>query len=238
MTLLNEVLDAAGGLNRWNALNHFVAHLSVEGALIARRGKAGLHDEIVAEGLTRALSIRLGGVPTSDCEASLQSGLTRIEQFDAGVLRERVDPRVKFDEDAPWDDLDLAHFCCVSIWNCMTAPFVLTHPGITVEEISSGAGIAGKSHQLRAVFPADVATYATEQTYHFDDDLLLRRIDYHLGGTGGVIVDDCSAHQAFSGIVIPTLRRATQQGRDDTPGSRVAVFDVDIFDATFAADKM
>jgi hypothetical protein len=232
MNLLNEVLEAAGGLNRWDTLTRFVTHLSVDGALLARHGKAGLLEETVAEGLTRMVSIRLQGFPASGWDACMEPGRMRIEQLNGEVLGERSAPRIDFD--ATWDDLQLAYFCCRSIWICMTAPFVLTYPGVIVEEIPATAGMANnKLHRLRALFPSRIAAFGSEQTYHFDQAMLLKRVDYHIDGTAGVISDHCSAHHDFSGFVIPTLRRSVRHGARDIGVERI--IDVEIFDATFAA---
>jgi hypothetical protein len=233
MSLLNEVLDAAGGLNKWNTLTRFVSHLSMDGALLARRGKAALLEEAVAEGSTRTASIRLQGFPATDCEACMEPGQIRIEQLNGEVLCERLERRPDFDEEAKWDELQLSYFCCVSIWNCMTVPFLLTYPGVIVEEIPATVGKANsKLHRLRASFPSHIDALGFEQTYHFDEALLLRQVDYHVDGAR-VISDYCSAHHEFSGLVIPTLRRSVQQGAYNMGGARIV--DIEIFDTMFAA---
>jgi hypothetical protein len=234
MSLLNEVLDAAGGLSKWNTLTRFVSHLSMDGALLARRGKAGLLEEAVAEGSTRTASTRLQGFPASDCEACMEPGQIRIERLNGEVLCERSEPRPNFDEEANWDELQLSYFCCVSIWNCMTAPFILAYPGVIVEEIPATVGKANsKLHKLRALFPSRIDAFGFEQTYHFDEALLLRQVDYHVDGTSGVISDYCSAHHEFSGLVIPTLRRSVQQGAYNIAVAKIV--DIEIFDTMFAA---
>ena len=56
MTLLEDALNASGGMDRWHQLKRFTVHMSIDGALLARKGKAGLLKDVVAEGCTHTVA--------------------------------------------------------------------------------------------------------------------------------------------------------------------------------------
>ncbi|MEI9988377.1 MAG: hypothetical protein WDN69_37925 [Aliidongia sp.] len=62
MALLEDALDAHGGIDRWRHLQRFTLHISIGGPLIARKGKAGTLNEVVAEGSTETQSVRISGI--------------------------------------------------------------------------------------------------------------------------------------------------------------------------------
>jgi hypothetical protein len=131
MALLDEVLEANGGMDRWRYVQRFIVHTSIDGALLARRGKAGLLKEIVANGSIEAQSVRLTGFGAPDKCVTYRPHRVAIESLDGTVLLARSDPRAAIlqdSEDAPWDDLDLVYFSGLSVWNCLTIPFLLAHP--------------------------------------------------------------------------------------------------------------
>jgi hypothetical protein len=52
---------------------------------------------------------------------------------DGGVVESRRRPRDAFEElspESPWDELHAAYFLSYAMWNCLTAPFLFTYPGI------------------------------------------------------------------------------------------------------------
>jgi len=49
MTLLDDAIDAGGGLARWNSLSRFTLHLSVGGTLFSSAGHAGEFKDVIAE---------------------------------------------------------------------------------------------------------------------------------------------------------------------------------------------
>jgi hypothetical protein len=61
MALLDDAIEASGGMARWNKLERFTLHLSIDGALLSRVGQASRFKEMVAEGSTRNQSVRFTG---------------------------------------------------------------------------------------------------------------------------------------------------------------------------------
>jgi hypothetical protein len=62
MALLDDVIDASGGLARWNSLNRFTLHLSVGGTLFSSAGHAREFKDVTAEGSTHTQSVRFTGI--------------------------------------------------------------------------------------------------------------------------------------------------------------------------------
>ena len=237
MALLDEVLDANGGMDRWRRVQRFTVHMSIGGALLARKRKARLLKEIVAKGSIETQSVRLTGFKATDECATYRPDRVAIERLDGTVLQTRNEPRAAFlqyTEDTPWDDLDLAYFGGLSVWNCLTIPLLLGHPEIRTEELAPWREGGGEWQRLRAIFPPYITTHSSAQIFCFDNARLQRRADYRLGAMGGTLVADySSAHQKFSGIIVPTLRRSLEVGHDGAVVPKPALIDIEIFDVSF-----
>ena len=235
MTLLEDVLNASGGMDRWNQLERFTVHMSIDGALLADKGKAGLLKDVVAEGCTHTQSLRFTGFTAPDKCGVYHPDQVAIEALNGDPLQIRSNPRAAFlghTDRTPWDNLDLAYFCGFSIWNCLTTPFLLAHPDVKIEELPSWGEGDQAWRRLRAVFPAPIATHSPEQIFYFDPEGLQRRVDYRTIADTEV-AHYCSAHQKFSGIVVPTLHRSLRLGSDGAVISKPASVNIEIFDASF-----
>jgi hypothetical protein len=232
MALLDDTLAASGGVDRWRELTRFAAHISIDGSLIARRGD--LRD-MAAEGSVRTQCVHFSGFIEADQFATYSPDLVTIRRLDGSVVASRRRPGERFPGEGhhqAWDDLDLAYFCGLSLWSCMTMPFVLLHPGVEVEELPVWLERGQVWRRLRAQFPPDVVTCAREQILCFDNVGLLRRLEYRTAA-GASVVQYAWAHQSFSGITLPTLRRSLASKPDGTVIARPALVDVEIFDARF-----
>lgn len=231
MALLDDALAAGGGVDRWRKLSRFTAHVSLDGSLIARGGD--LRD-VVAEGSPRTPCVRLSGFIGPDRCAVYTPDRVAIERLDGSVLQSRLRPGARFPGEGhhqAWDDLDLVYFCGLSLWNCMSMPFVLLHPGVESEELPVWLERGQVLRRLRARFPTDIVTCARDQILCFDNVGLLRRVEWRTGA--GASVQYASAHQSFSGITVATLWRTLACRADGTVVARPALVDVEIFDARF-----
>jgi hypothetical protein len=234
MTLLEDALNASGGMDRWHQLKRFTVHMSIDGALLARKGKAGLLRDVVAEGCTHTQSLRFTGFTAPDKCGVYSPDHVAIEALNGDPLQVRSNPRAAFlghTDRTPWDDLHLAYYCGFSIWNYLTTPFLLAHPGVTIEELPMWREGGEAWRRLRAVFPAPIVTHSPEQIFYFDGEGLQRRLDYRTATAE--IAHYSSAHQEFSGIVLPTLRRSLRLGTDGAVITKPASVNIEIFDASF-----
>ena len=235
MGLLNDALDAAGGLDRWEALGRFTVYLSIKGELVDKNGKAGLLSELVAEGSTRTQSLRVTGFIAPDKCCTYQPDRVAIENLDGTTLQDRGNPRAALHSHcASWDDLDLAYCLGFSLWNYLTAPFLLAFPGVETEELSIWHENGETWRRLAAVMPPSIVTYSPRQTFYFDSAGLQRRLDYNAIDTNGPqIAEYFSAHQRFSGVIIPTLRRSAALRPHGSLDAKRSCVDIEVFDALF-----
>jgi hypothetical protein len=234
MALLDDAIDASGGLARWDSLSRFTLHLSVGGTLFSRAGHAREFKDVTAEGSTRTQSVRFTGITGGEHCGSFQPDAITIESPEGEVLRTWSNPYPGFPElGAPWlaDELHLVFFCGVAIWNYLTVPFLLARADVVVEELPPWQDNNETWRRLRAQFPSDLPTHAPEQIFYFDDNTLLCRTDHDLFGTR--VAHHSWAHQTFNGIVVPTLRRSQTLAPDGTVLAKPVLIDVEIFDACF-----
>jgi hypothetical protein len=236
MTLLDEVIEAHGGADRWAQLERFTVHASMDGSLFTRKGMPGTMKDLVLSGSTREQRLCITGFTAPEKRCIYRTDHVAIESLDGVILRTRDDPKSAFaghTDETPWDDLHLGYFCGYATWNYLVAPFLFTRPGFQTEEVGPWQQDGETWRRLKVTFPSDIATHCPEQTFFFDEKGLQRRMDYKTVDTGNAhIVHYSWAHQSFCGIVIPTLRRAMRIGDDGTVISPAAV-NVEIFDAMF-----
>src|SRR5215472_17287468 len=123
MALLDDALDACGGLARWNSLSRFTLHLSVGGALFSDAGHGREFKDVTAEGSTRTQSARFTGITGGEACGAFQPDAITIESLDGEILRSWRIPAPAFGADAKQslaDELHLVFFCGVAIWNYLT----------------------------------------------------------------------------------------------------------------------
>jgi hypothetical protein len=234
MALLDEVLDACGGIERWRSLTRFTLHLSIDGDLLARRGRPGDFKDLVAEGSTRAQAVQFTGFTAPDKRGLYQPGRVAIESLDGKVFEGSEAPCPDFLAAAgekAWDDLQFLYFCGVSVWNFVATPFLLAYPGVTVEELPPLRENEHVWRRLSVIFPPEIVTHAPEQIFHFDETGLQRRTDHAIAGHPAAHYS--WAHHKFRHVLIPTLRRSLAIGPDGTVIQKPALVDIEIFDAFF-----
>ncbi|SDH89657.1 hypothetical protein SAMN05216338_1014164 [Bradyrhizobium sp. Rc2d] len=234
MALLDDVIDATGGMSRWNSLSRFTLHLSVGGTLFSSAGHPREFKDVIAEGSTRTQSVRFTGITGGEQSGSFQPDAITIESVDGEVLQTWSNPNLAFsdtDSHVLADELHLIFFCGVAIWNYLTTPFLLARPDVAVEELSPLQEGSETWRRLRAQFPPNLVTFAGEQIFYFDDKALQRRSDHDLFGMK--VAHYSWAHEIFGGIVVPTLRRSQLRQPDGTVNAKPILIDVEIFDASF-----
>ncbi|MBR0963150.1 hypothetical protein JQ554_32705 [Bradyrhizobium diazoefficiens] len=234
MALLDDVIDASGGIARWNSLSRFTLHLSVAGTLFSSAGHAGEFKDVTAEGSIRTQSVRFTGITGGEYSGCFQPDAITIESLEGEVLRTWRNPNLSFPDADPAllaDELSLVFFCGVAIWNYLTSPFLLAHPDVVVQELTPWHENNETWRRLRAQFPPSVITLAPEQIFYFDQNALQRRTDHDLFGMK--VAHYSWAHDNFGGIVVPTLRRAQTLRPDGTVIAKPVLMDVEIFDAVF-----
>jgi hypothetical protein len=235
--LLNLVLKAHGGLERWQQLQRITAYVRIDGTMWHAKGYGGalLDQHVTLDPHRQCISYSPFIAP--DRRSRFEPDRVTIETSDGEVLTERTNPRdafAGFQLSTTWDDLHLAYFTGYAMWNYLTAPFLLTWPGVAAEEIEPWAENGENWRRLRATFPLDIATHNPEQVFYYSSDGLLRRHDYVAEVVHGEATtftahytDD---HRSFSGLVFPTRRRAQGINADNTSRNGTPAVAIDVLD--------
>jgi hypothetical protein len=206
--LLQLVLEAHGGLARWNQFNTLSAHLKQGGVIWPLKGKAGMLDEVgVTIDLHRQLTSH-SPFGAADRRTAVTPGRAAIETTAGQVVEELRDPRASFAGhalDTPWSNLQLAYFVGYAMWNYLTLPFAFTRAGFELAELPTWRENGETLRRLRVTFPDDIATHSRVQTFYFSADGLLRRHDYEVDISGGApAAHYFSGHTEVQGIIFPT----------------------------------
>ena len=235
--LLDRVLRAGGGLDLWRRMRRFTLHMSIRGGLIAARCPGVKLTEFVVEGDTREPALEIIGFTALDLRALYRPEWTALERPDGCRLQERratPEELARQLQSATWDHLQLAHYCGGLIWNHLTTPFVLAEPDFECEELESMKVHGQRWRRLKALYPARLATHAREQTFYFDRQCLLRRLDTSAVHADGIqIVHIFSGHQCYSGILVPTMSRVFTIEASGAIVDKAPLLDVEIFEAQF-----
>lgn len=236
--LLDRIVAAHGGLARWNQFNVVTATIVTGGALWAMKG---LHQDPEPRKMTVWLheekaSLIPFGAP--DRRTVFSPERIAIETTGGTLIGERQNPRASFaghDKTTAWDPLHRAYFNGYALWTYLTTPFLLTLPGVRVEELKPWTEGKETWHRLRARFPSEIATHSQIQDFFFGDDLLLRRHDYSVDVAGGF----AAAQRVFdndeaNGIRFPSKRRAYLRGSDDAVVEDPLLVSINLSDVSFA----
>jgi hypothetical protein len=236
--VLENALRASGGLDLWRLTRRFIVHMSITGDLFSTKCSNAKLKELVVEGSTHVQKLEMIGFARTGVCALYRRDWVALEGPDTHGLMKRAAPPEEFRrglQAVTWDELQLAHYCGCLIWNYMAVPFILADPDFETKELRRTVAPGGGLRRLQVVFPARVVTHAPIQTFHFDREGLLRRLDYRAPHEDHVsIAQVYSGHQRFSGILVPTLCRLSVIGADAVPVGKPTLLDVEIFDVNFA----
>jgi hypothetical protein len=235
--LLNAVLHAHGGLDRWRRFSRLRASIVSGGELW---GIKGLMQDPEPRQMTVALHREWASVQpfgSADQKTDFTRDRIAIENLDGRVVLERTEPRESFaghDLNTPWDALHRAYFNGYALWTYLTTPFLLALPGFVVSEIEpieeNGETWAG----LQARFPTEIASHSTLQEFYFGEDNLLRRHDYRVDVAGGFAaaqyVYDMVETDGFS---LPSTRRAYRCDANGRPNLDQLMVSIDLSEIRF-----
>jgi hypothetical protein len=221
--LLDRVLEAHGGRERWARATRIAARVRSGGLLVRTRfpghGRAEYRIEVEV-GRPRATAVPF---PRPGRRAVFERGRVRIETDGGEVVESRADPRSRFfgraglRRNLRWDPLDATYFAGYALWNYLNTPWLLAGAGVQTREIEPWEAGGRRWRRLAARFPAGLDTHSPEQVFYFDDDGLLRRHDYVAEVVGGWAraAHMCDRHVEAGGLTFPARRRVHPRGHGD-----------------------
>ncbi|KAJ9604609.1 hypothetical protein H2200_010723 [Cladophialophora chaetospira] len=215
LDLLQSVLEAAGGLERFNQVEWIQVVNDVDGLFWAIKGYPGRQtvSAYVDTKQPRVIFYNLGGrLDDPHLRWIWTPKYLSIERPDGSVVLSREDPFKHFEGHTlhtPWDDLDLLYFRGYAMWNYLMTPFYFTWPGIRTKEVEEHTENGQTWRVLEVTYPDDFATHCRVQRFYYDERYQLRRLDY----ASEVIQGSPVAHYVYDekkvdGIMFPMLRRA------------------------------
>jgi hypothetical protein len=216
--LLDTVIEAHGGLERWSQLDAVSARLVQGGALWALKGQQGVLDDVFVRASLHQdrLSHHPFGAP--DRRSAFTPERVAIETTKGDVVEALEQPRASFAGhtlETQWTTLQLAYFVGEAMWTYLTQPFTFALPGFETTELDPWQEAGEQWRRLHVVWPNYLATHSTEQTLYVGEDGLFRRHDYDveiMGGSRGAHY--ISDYTKVAGIMIPTRRRVFSRGPD------------------------
>lgn len=232
--LLDAVLAAHGGLDRWRELSSMEATIVSGGKLWEIKGQP---QDPSPRRMTVALhrewaSVQPFGAPDQKTDFTPQR--VAIEKLDGRVVAERINPRESFaghELTTPWDPLQRAYFNGYALWTYLTTPFFMKLPGLTVAEIDPIEDHGERWFGLQVQFRDEFASHSRLQEFYFGSDFLLRRHDYRVDVAGGFaaiqyVYDIVEA----DGIKLPSKRRAYRRDADGSLLADELMVSIDVSD--------
>lgn len=236
MTLLNEVLAAYGGVDRWRHVDTIGIHQTVGGVLWPLKSVGGILDDSTVEITVQEQHAWHRPLPAPGLRSHYSPDLVVIEHDDDEHLHVQTlrDPRASFAGhtlETPWTPVQLAYFSGYAMWTYLSEPYQLTFPGVETEELGEWHENGQTWRRLGVRYPDHITTHSAEQVLYVDADGLLRRRDYHVDIAGGSpaahYMDD---HREFDGIVLPLKRIVHPRDDDGLPNRDIVTVSVDIDD--------
>jgi hypothetical protein len=225
MTLVDEVLEAHGGAARWAAAQRVRARARSGGFLLRSRVPGSrFADYRLTVDLDERRTV-LDPFPEPGVRGVFDRGAVRLEREDGEVMASRADPRPAFlgraglRRNLRWDPLDATYFAGYAMWNYLSFPSLLLHPGVEVREVSSWCAQGEELRRLEVHFPEGLDTHSPHQTFYIDARGLLRRHDYvaSVVGRWARAAHMCADHVKADGLTFPTRRWVRPIGPRNRP---------------------
>jgi len=225
--LLERLFEAHGGLERWQRVGTVEAVVSARGALFATKGLAPFRNLRVRVS-TDAPRVQLLDYPERGKLGDWRGDEeVRILQGPA-IVRNRLNPRAAFFGPFRrwrWDELDMLYFAGYTLWNYLSAPWLLRDPGCRVEGVETSV----EGSRLRLRFADTVPTDSARQIWHLDPEHRLLRLDYtaEVVGPWANAAHRCADYRAVDGLWFACRRRVRPRvGGLAIPGPVLVALDI------------
>jgi hypothetical protein len=211
--LLDEAIEAHGGLESWRETEEIRVHARSGGAALASKfahRPLREYDLTVSTNSQRAV---IEPYPRAGSRGVFENGGVRIESDAGAVLAERADPRPLFPGGRRllrWDRLDALYFAGYALWNYFNLPFMLTRDDIELRE---------DDRTLRARFPEGFPTHSRDQAFHLDGRGLIVQHDYtaEVFGRWAKAGHVSLEFGELGGLTLATRRRVTPRAPSGKP---------------------
>jgi hypothetical protein len=231
--LLNQVLDTHGGLSNWAKVIQVKAKLSLGGPFWEWKGWPGVYEGQTVTLASRREHITFEPFTAPNTMSVFDVDPERVEiRTKAGqVLEGRDTPRPGFpayENDTPWDAVQVAYFTSAATWNYLTAPFLFTYPGVQTREIDPWTEDGQTWRRLAVTFPASLPNHNAEQVFYYDSSFHQRRMDYQPDVTGSPIAHYTHSPRTFDGFLFYTHRLVHLRDENNVANQAFAPITIDL----------
>ena len=234
--LLDHVVEAHGGLKRWNELETVSAHLAQGGASWEMVGHKGELDDVFVTASLHEQRVSHHPFGEAGRRSVYTPGRVVIEDADGTTVEALDQPQASFAGSAgPWTNAQLAYFVGTAMWTYLTQPFTFTLPGFQTAELEPVQENGEQWRRLRATWPENLASLNSTLTLYIGDDGLIRREDYDveiMGGAAGAHY--MSGYTEVAGIMLPAGHRILPRTPDGRALTEPLLISVDLSEITFA----
>jgi hypothetical protein len=236
MRLLDEIVEAHGGLDAWRGTDRVRLRARSGGLLLRTRAPGDSFADARVEVGIGSVHASAAPFPGPGRRGVYADGAVRIETDAGEVVESRRNPRPCFFGRAGirrnfrWDELDLVYFAGYAWWNYLNHPLLLTREDVAVVEAEPMRRDGQTWRRLDVTFPAGLDTHSAKQSFFYDRDLRLRRHDYvaEVVGRWAHAAHMCGDHREVGGLLVPTRRRVypVALGGHPLPGPVLVALDI------------
>lgn len=209
--IIEEIINAHGGKNIWNSIDWVEADISAWGFLFKAKHIPVLKHVLARASAKRPHFIFIDFPETGQTGELIGNEEVRILGSNGKVLQSRSKPRDAFKGLRRffwWDFLDFIYFGGYATWNYLVTPFIFLRKGFVFKNLGQLQTADGTLLCFSITFPEDLPTHCRTQTFYFDKNRLLRRLDYtaEVVGSWAHAAHFCNQYRDFAGLKIPTHR--------------------------------
>ncbi len=235
--LLDLVVEAHGGLERWSKVATVTVAASVTGEIWKVKSKPDYLKNVIFEVETKRERVT-GDFPGQDKRSFFEPNRVEIRRRDGTIIASRDDPEASFREQeqfTPWDDLHVAYFSGEAFYTYINTPFLFTYEDFYSEEIAPIQVDGETWRRLKVTFPDTVKSHTKIQVFCFGPDGLLRRHDYNVDILGVAPGFNYASHyREVDGVVFPTKRRVYAHEVKSQHANEPLLVDIDMGEITLA----
>jgi hypothetical protein len=233
--LVQEIIEAHGGVALWSSLEVLEAEISAWGFLFTAKRRPILR-HVVVSASTREPRLAFRDFPGLGLTGELIGDReVRILAGDGTTTATRLNPRSAFTglrRMLSWDTLDFIYFGGYALWNYLVTPFLFLRDGFELRVLEPREGRRPPWLRLQVTFPSDIPTHCSKQVFYFDETRHLRRLDYTAEVVGGWAhaAHLCKDYRDFAGLKAPTRRRVRPILFGNSPLSGPTLVAIEIHD--------
>ncbi|MBI4854704.1 MAG: hypothetical protein HY819_23135 [Acidobacteria bacterium] len=211
--LLDKVIQAHGGKERWDKVASIFLDLDVKGNILATRLKSPKLRSLKVQTNIKKIECILSPFPEIGKRGTFTSEYVQIESDDGKIiLKKSLKELFNGGDQLPfiWQDLHILYFFGYAFWNYILTPYFFSWPEFQTKEDGIWQETDGQIwHKLEVDFPSYIPTHCRKQTFYFNDAGLLCRLDYtaEIFGSFTRGAHYCWQHRDFNGLVFPTRRK-------------------------------